>query len=78
VRPRESMFGILRVVKVVLLDLVYDLGIRFHASLVVGSHTTTPSELDLPIVTRHKMAALVGEKEICRYNFAGRCNLGDK
>ena len=35
-------------------------------------------ELDPPIVTRHKMAALVGEKEICRYNFAGRCNLGDK
>jgi hypothetical protein len=23
-------------------------------------------ELDPPIVTRHKMAALVGEKEICR------------
>ena len=35
-------------------------------------------ELDPPIVTRHKMAALVGEKEICRNNLAGRCNLGDK
>jgi hypothetical protein len=35
-------------------------------------------ELDPPIVTRHKMAALVREKEICRNNIAGRCNLGDK
>jgi hypothetical protein len=36
-------------------------------------------ELDPPIVTRRKMAALVhGEKEICRNNLAGRCNLGDK
>jgi hypothetical protein len=35
-------------------------------------------ELDPPIVTRHKMAALVGEKEICRNNLAGRCNLGDE
>jgi hypothetical protein len=35
-------------------------------------------ELDSPIVTRHKMAALVGEKDICRNNLAGRCNLGDK
>ena len=35
-------------------------------------------ELDPPVVTRHKMAALVGEKEICRNNLAGRCNLGDK
>jgi hypothetical protein len=35
-------------------------------------------EVDPPVVTRHKMAALVGEKEICRNNLAGRCNLGDK
>jgi hypothetical protein len=35
-------------------------------------------ELDPPVVTRHKMAALVGEKKICSNNLAGRCNLGDK
>jgi hypothetical protein len=35
-------------------------------------------ELDPPIVTRHKMAALVGEKKICRNYLARRCNLGDK
>jgi hypothetical protein len=35
-------------------------------------------ELNPPIDTRHKMAALVGEKEICRNNLAGRRNLGDK
>jgi hypothetical protein len=29
-------------------------------------------ELNPPIDTRHKMAALVGEKEICRNNLAGR------
>jgi hypothetical protein len=36
------------------------------------------AEVDHPVVTRHKMAALVGKKEICRTNLAGRCNLGNK
>ena len=34
-------------------------------------------ELDPPIVTRHKMSAFVGEKEICRNHLAGRCTLGN-
>ena len=34
-------------------------------------------ELDPLIVTRHKMSAFVGEKEICRNYLAGRCTLGN-
>jgi hypothetical protein len=46
----------------------------------VSYHETIKAlvELDPPVVTRHKIAALFGEKEICRNNLAGRCNLGDK
>ena len=35
-------------------------------------------ELDPPIVSPHKMSALVGEKELCRNFAAGRCKYGDK
>jgi hypothetical protein len=35
-------------------------------------------KLDPPVVTHHKMAALVRKKEICRNNSAERCTLGDK
>jgi hypothetical protein len=49
-------------------------------AMKVSYHDTIKAlvELDPPVITRHKMAALVGEKEICRNNLAGRRNLGDK
>jgi hypothetical protein len=34
-------------------------------------------QLGPPVATRHKMSALVGEKEICRNNLAGQCTLGN-
>ena len=49
-------------------------------AMKVSYHDTIKAliELDPPVITRHKMAALVGEKEICRNYLAGRRNLGDK
>jgi hypothetical protein len=49
-------------------------------AMKVSYHETVKELVELypPIVTCHKMAAFVGEKEICRNNIAPRCNLGDK